>query len=591
MTAATGVITARMRAPRRPFGAGLAAGSVLAGLLIGGLASSGHPSTIFALAAPVLVVLLWRYPAASPVVVLSAALTIEQFSFGGHQPGATGPGVTPSDVTDRIPLFHGVAESIHVSPIDLLFLTLVVFWLAKRRTEATASLQRSPVAVCVVAVVAAAVVGVLVGQAHHGSLRTAAMEIRPYVYLGAAFLLASVFTTRRWVIRAALWAFVLGSGFKAMQAINSFLQVRHQTVRPDFVVGHEEALFFALFILLTLSLWLFDLPGRLRTVATALLPFVILADLVNSRRTAWLILGGAVIVLTAIALVALPYRRRFLTRVLTVVTLLSLVYFPAYWNHTGALAGPARAVHSAVAPNPRDESSDLYRIQENANLQLNIKEGGFLGKGFGVPIDYALPIADIKSIDPLIAYVPHNGVFYIFMRMGLFGAIAFWSLIGAAIITGCRLVRSRDRELAIVGMLTTCAIVGYTLEGYNDQGFFLYRVAIVIGCLLGLAEAAHRFDSGLSAAAAQVATEPMPAPLRRRTPLRPQPVARREHVSALATVDRSFFERLPQVVSLVLLPVAIALFLWLLVADAKGGTSAPARPAQHPVAPQVADRR
>ena len=567
MTAAANAIRARVAAPGSTFGVGLAVASVLVGLLVGALVSSGRPSAVLALAAPVLLLVLWRYPAASPVVVLAAALTIEQFAFGGMLPGATGPGVTPSDFTDRIPLFHGLTENIHVSPIDLLLLTLVAFWLLKRGTEATAPIGRSPVALCVLAVLAAAFVGLAVGQLHGGSLRIAAMEVRPYVYLVVAFLLAGAFTTRRWVIHAALWAFVIGSGVKAAQAMHSFFQVRHQAIRPDFVVGHEEALFFALFVLLTLSLWLFDLPGRLRTVATALLPLVLLADLVNSRRTAWLILGATVIVMTAVAMVALPHRRHVLTRVLAVLAVCSLVYFPAYWNHTGALAGPARAVHSAVAPNPRDESSDLYRVQENANLKFNIKEGGVLGKGFGIPIDYALQITDISSIDPLIAYIPHNGVFYIFMRMGLFGAIAFWSLIGTAIITGCRLVRARDRELAVVGMLMTCAVVGYTLEGYNDQGFFLYRVALVIGCLLGLSEAARRFEVEDLDEAGRVAKRSASAPARSRPqPRLPEPVTPEQHFRVPAIDDRRRLGQLVQSTSLVLLPFAIGFLVWLLVA-------------------------
>jgi hypothetical protein len=591
MTAAASAVRARTATPGWTFGAGLIGASVVVGLLVGGLVSSGHAMAVFTLLAPVLVYFLWRYPAASPVVVLAAALTVEQFAFGGKPtPGATGPGITPSDYTDRIPLFHGLTKNIHVSPLDLLFVTLVGFWLLKRRTAATAPLRRTPLVMCVAAVLAAAFVGLLVGQTHHGSLRTAAMEIRPYAYLGLAFLLASVFATRRWVIRAALWAFVLGSGFKAVQAIHSFLQVRHQPNRPDFVVGHEEALFFALFILLTLSLWLFNVPGRLRTAATMLLPVVLLADLVNSRRTAWLILGTGIIVLATVALVALPARRRFLTRVLTLVTVFSIVYFPAYWNHTGALAGPARAVHSAVAPNARDESSDVYRVQENANLKLNIKEGGVLGKGFGVPIDYALPITDISSIDPLITYVPHNGVFYIFMRMGLFGGIAFWALIGTALITGCRLVRSRDNELAIVGMLTTCAIVGYAFEGYNDQGFFLYRVAIVIGCLLGLSEAARRFDAEPGAgrlAAAPVAARPAPDTIRRIPEQPARPPVMSDPVLVRSGGDRRVAERVARLLPLVLLPFAIGLLFWLLAAGAKGATIPPRQPTHHPAPSQV----
>ena len=60
---------------------------------------------------------------------------------------------------------------------------------------------------------------------------------------------------------------------------------------------------------------------------------------------------------------------------------------------------PARAVKSQIAPSTRDADSDTYRVQENANLQLNIKQDGLFGKGFGVKIDYALPITDISQTD------------------------------------------------------------------------------------------------------------------------------------------------------------------------------------------------
>jgi O-antigen ligase len=78
--------------------------------------------------------------------------------------------------------------------------------------------------------------------------------------------------------------------------------------------------------------------------------------------------------------------------------------------------------------------------------------------------------------------------------MGILGGIAFWCLLAAAIITGCRLARSADRGLAFVGALLACAIVGYACQGAVDQGFFSYRIAFVVGTLLGLAEAASRVD-------------------------------------------------------------------------------------------------
>ena len=588
MSAAAAAIRRRRPLPDWVTAALLASLSVLIGLVSGMGGSAGMTGALFALAAIALVVVLWKQPALSPIVVLLAALTVEQFPFTTGQPGSTSMAPTPSDYTDRLPLFHGLGGGLHVSPADLLLLALLTIWILKRETAATTSIPRSAVTYAISAVVLAAIVGLAVGQAHGGELRTALTEVRPYMYLGIAYLVATVFTTRLSVIHTALWALVLGSGFKAAQAFNSFMAVRHQIPRPDFIVGHEEALFFSLFMILTASLWIFQVPGRLRTTATFLLPLVLVADLVNSRRAAWLILGGEVIALTIVTMVAVPARRRFMGKLIALALVISAVYFPAYWNHTGALAGPARAVKSAVAPNTRDESSDLYRVQENANLELNIREGGVVGRGFGVPIDY-IPgtITDISSIDPLIRFVPHNGVLYILMRMGLLGAVAFWSLLGAGIITGCRLVRSRNPEVAVFGGVLACGLVGYALEGYNDQGFFMYRIAFVIGTLLGLGEAARRLDTRGAVLSTGPATV---APARARVappPRRPAPRPKARPVPVRTSGGRRL-DRSAQRLAFVLLPIAIGFFVYLVFAGAKTDTSAPfpARPAPALITPR-----
>jgi hypothetical protein len=191
-----------------------------------------------------------------------------------------------------------------------------------------------------------------------------------------------------------------------------------------------------------------------------------------------------------------------------------------------------------------------------------------------VPIDYA-NITDISAIDPLIAYVPHNGVLYILMRMGLFGGIAFWSLLGAGIITGCRLVRSRNREVAVFGALLACALVGYALEGYNDQGFFMYRIAFVIGALLGLGEAARRLEAE-GIVAETVPDVLVPARPRRATaPARRAPERKPRTAPVRLQGSARRVDRLTQRVALVLLPIAIGFFVWLVFAGAKADTSAP----------------
>jgi hypothetical protein len=82
------------------------------------------------------------------------------------------------------------------------------------------------------------------------------------------------------------------------------------------------------------------------------------------------------------------------------------------------------------------------------------------------------------------------------MRMGVLGGTAFWGLIMCGIIAGCRLAKSRDPEQALIGLLAVCALVAYAIQGYNDQGFFFYRISFVIGIVLGLTQVAARLAPG-----------------------------------------------------------------------------------------------
>jgi hypothetical protein len=456
--------------------------SVVFGLVAGQAVVGGKPTNLMLLVvvAFVPVIVIWA-PRIAVVGLLAGALLIEQTPVVGVN----------GLVTDHIPLFSGVSQSAHGNAVDILIVMLLVV-LMIRGADGTTRLPRTTLGRTIAWLCAAVVFGLLVGMLHHGNTRVALMEIRPFLYLASAYVLTHAFLGKRSLLNAALWVIVLASAVKGVQAILAFMSVRSENPRPESILGHEEALLFGVFVMLTASLWLLERPGALRTAATWLLPIVLVGDMVNSRRTAWLILAGGLIIVGIVGAVTLPGRRRFLVRTGVWLAAVLCVYLPVYWNQTGTLGQPARAVHSFISPNPRDASSDLYRAQENANLTLNIHQGGLVGKGFGVPIDYALPIANISKVDPEIAYVPHNGVLYIVMRMGLFGAIAFWCVIGVGLITACRLAGRADRDAALIGFVTAASIVGYTLQGYNDQGFFFYRIAICMGVLLGLTEVATR---------------------------------------------------------------------------------------------------
>ena len=468
------------REPTRKFVAALLAGGLLFGAVAGYLGSSGSFTHVFALGVVLLPVALWKRPYIAPSVLLGAAVLVEQ--------SASVPSIP---LTDRIPLFSAVGPG-HLEGADMLILMVLFIYLAKGKDWGTRLIPRTQLSLAVRAVLGCVVLAIVVGHAHGGSVRTGLMQARPWVYLGATYFLTSAFVRDRRSIGAILWTFVGTVGFKALQGIYVWIAHRHMVPKPESYISHEASYFFVIFVILVAALWLFDHRGRLRTWATWLLPVVMFAIVVNDRREAWEMLGGGLLCFGVLAYKAMPIRRGVLGKAIVAVVLCSAVYFPVVWNSSSSVAAPAKAIKSEVHPSYRDALSDLYRVQEDANLELNIKQAGMLGKGYGVKVDYALPITDISNLDQVIAYVPHNQVLDVLVDMGVLGGVVVWFLIGAGIICGSRLAMVQDRELAVIGLVVACALVTYALIGAEDLGFFFYRIAFITGTFLGLAEAARR---------------------------------------------------------------------------------------------------
>jgi len=470
----------KAKEPTPKFVAGLLAGGLVVGGLAGYLTSTGRFTHVLALGVVLLPVALWKRPYLAPSVFLGGAVLIE-----------TGPTLPSIPITDTIPLFSAVGPG-HLEGADILLLMVLFIYLAKGRDWGGRLIPHTQVSVAVRAVLGCVGLAILVGHIHGGDLRSGLMQARPWVYLAATYFLTSAFVRDRRAIRALLWTFVGTVSFKALQGIYVWVTNRHMVPKPESYISHEASYFFVIFVILVAALWAFDQKGKLRTWATWFLPIVLFAIVVNDRREAWEMLGGGFLCFGILAYKVLPIRRGVLGKATAALLLCSAVYFPVMWNSTSSVAAPARAIKSQVSPTYRDALSDTYRVQEDANLELNIKQSAPLGTGYGVKIDYALPIADISQADSVIAYVPHNQVLDVLVTMGLLGGVAVWFLIGAGIIAGSRLAMVRDRELALVGLLVACALVSYALIGAEDVGFFFYRIAFITGTLLGLAEAACR---------------------------------------------------------------------------------------------------
>jgi hypothetical protein len=478
-------------------GVGLAAGSTKSG---GKLVLVGVAGALVSLA-------IWKWRHAGVIMLLAVATTVEQFKYSA----GTHAGV----FTDRIPLFASVTKGSGISPFELIVGLILVAWIMRGALVHNWNTPRSSVAKALMVFMFLVVVAVGVGMAHGGKSQVILYEVRPWVYLATTYLLASALLHRASTMRAILWTIVLGTGFKSVQGVIMYLQTRHQSPRPEAILGHEESFFFGIFLILTLALWLFGVEGRLRTLATVLTPFVLLADMANARRTAWVTIGLTLALFFAIAYSALPERRRAIRRGALIVLVFSAVYTPVFWNNPGLLGQPARALHAQISPDARDKSSNLYRVQEDANLEYNIRQSASIGKGFGPLIKYVLPITDISKIDNFITFLPHDSVLDMWMRMGIQGMVVFLMLLAAAIIRASALIRRGDKELAVIGILTVCAVMAYVVQGSVDLGFFWFRIALCLGTLLGAVEAGHRMADHRATEPAEVAVrEAEPAPAR-----------------------------------------------------------------------------
>lgn len=456
--------------------------TVMLAAVAGKLAGGSTP--VLALLIPVLLVpvLVWKRPVIALYVLFAAAMTIEQFGYSvGPREGAA---------TAKIPLFVGLLPA-GMNPAEVLLGlgVLVVLMQAVQRRQQW--LHRTVVRRLLMAVMAFVVVFLILGILRGGNLNMAMWEVRPFFYLFGTYVLAAALVENFSAVRPLLWILILGSGAKAIYGLTIFWSVRHLEERPESILGHEESFLFGIYIFVTLAMWLFRFRDRLRVVAALLLPMVLACNMVNSRRTAWLILFAGAGVLMTIALVRLKEHRKFVAALIGAAILGASVYLPAFWTKSGTLAQPARAIRSAVAPDTRDTQSNDYRMIEDYNLRFYIGMSGSRGVGFGQPISY-FGLVDLLDISPMLAYVPHNGVLYLWWRMGIAGVITFAVFVSQAVISAVRLTAARRRDVGMVGAVVAATVFGYVAMGGLDMGFFWFRNAIVMGTLIGVVDGLAR---------------------------------------------------------------------------------------------------
>ena len=223
-----------------------------------------------------------------------------------------------------------------------------------------------------------------------------------------------------------------------------------------------------------------------RLVLPPLIPFVMIIYLVAQRRSAFLSLGIALVV---VVLFLYKNNRQAFWSITIPGALFAILYLGVFWNSQSTLALPAQAIKSVVATDTastEDQLSDIYRVAENMNVAYTIKQSPILGIGFGKPFAVVVPMPDISFIFESWQYYPHNSVAWIWYNAGAGGFYSMLLLFGLSLAMGARaIIRLNDPDMKIAALVGTTFLLMHFLFAYVDISWDVQSL-LYVGAMMGL---------------------------------------------------------------------------------------------------------
>src|SRR6266480_345687 len=395
--------------------------------------------------------------------------------------------------TDQLTIYYWPSglEGLLERPIGFFILFVIFIFICHRLINRQQLLQGGPLLLPFLFFLLCVAFGVLHGLATGGDFKTIVLEVRPFWYLFVSYLLAYNFVTSEGHIRTFFWIVILAAGIKGLQGTYLYLVVLHGDLsNAHEIMTHEESFFFVALILLII---LFQLHHGYRSqlyAALLVLPFVLVALVANQRRADYIALIVGLAVAWALILKAKPLARKRLLVGGLVCVILGVGYVAVFSQASGPTGQPARAIVSVFQPGTQDAgdaASNQYRTNENFDLKYTEKQDPLLGYGFGKKFLEPMPLTDISSADPIYLYVPHNTIYWVWMRLGPIGYFALWYLFGAIIVRGCLILRRlRNTYLQLVAIYIIALTFMEIIVAFADYQLFFYRNVLYIGLLAGI---------------------------------------------------------------------------------------------------------
>jgi hypothetical protein len=231
----------------------------------------------------------------------------------------------------------------------------------------------------------------------------------------------------------------------------------------------------------------------LRLLGIMLGPIGLFTLLGTQRRAGYIALAIGFLLMT------IPWfvrHRKAVLLILLPTSIIVAIYLPLFWNNTGFLGQPARAVRSMYSPDERDASSNQYRDLEEINVRETIKADPILGVGFGREFTFYVPLPDL-SWWPFWKFQPHHNILWVWLKVGGPGFAVFWVLMfGSLALASSRTLTLTDRSLVTFAYLAIASLVTTLIFCYVDLGLTNGRVTVFLGVILGVLAGLKAIDTG-----------------------------------------------------------------------------------------------
>jgi hypothetical protein len=381
-----------------------------------------------------------------------------------------------------------------VSPIEMLLILCLLFWLARGAIRRRLDFRGGALGWPMVLFSLSLGYGLIRGRFTGGDPYTGFWEIRALLYAAAGYVLATNLIRSREQVVHLTTVGLVASGLFAVEGAYRRLVLAESGELGDireFWYSHETVVFLSALIVLVVAQLAVGGPRWHRVFGPLVLPFAIFTMLASERRAGQIAMMVALLAAMAVFLVA---QRRAFFLIAVPILVAGAVYLPVFWNDTGLLGQPARAVRSITNPDPRDAASNLWRELEKINVRATINAFPLLGIGFGTPFLQIVHVPDISHF-PFWAHQPHHNVLWIWLKTGAVGFILFWVVIGTGIARAAHLARVlHDPALRSFAIFAMGGVISALVFSYVDLGLSSGRVNVFLGVALGTLAVLHTLD-------------------------------------------------------------------------------------------------